>query len=156
MGRTLSGKNALAAQQQFDYEKNQVVLEMLNQFKVILETLSDEDGYISKRSLVNVLIQIKKISKEKAKIFFEDVKKMSKDELCALIDEAREIVKEVKQTTTEKQLIKSRINTKRNILDKEKELEPMFAKHAGQKIDTAQIFENLAAGNIDQDVILSI
>lgn len=155
MGRVLSGKHALEAQRQFDFEKNQVALEMLEEFRAILETLG-KDGKITKGSFIRVLIRLKKLPKEKTKEFFENFKNMSDEERRALLDEARSIVQEVKETTSEKQLIKSRIKTKKRILEKQQEMEPMFEKFAGKKANTSRIFEKLVENKVKQEEVLSV
>lgn len=160
MGRTLSGKNALAGKQQFEYEKNQIVLEMLNQFKAMLDSLADEEGYFSKVGLISTFIQLKKLPKEKTQEFFSEIKKMPKEELLALMREVRAIIKDAtnkrneKRKVSEKQLISARIKSKKRILKREEVFEPMFAKKAGKKVDTAKIVEIFQTQQAEQEETL--
>lgn len=162
MGRRLSGKNALAGRQQFEYEKNQLKIEMLNEFRAILETLASnngkvvKDGKITIATVFRVLARIRKLPKDKTKAFFEDVKNMSKDELHDLMNEARAIVDDVERKVSEQQLISARIKSKRRILEKEKIMAPMFEKKAGQSVDTAKLFEKLTERNKEQEEALSM
>lgn len=155
MRKVLSGKNALAGQQQFEYEKNQRVLEMLNQFRSILEIM-EKDGEVRKGTLIKILIHLKKLPKEQTKAFFEDVKKMSKEEIHALIAEMRKIVDEFEKRLPEKKIIKSRIKIKERIAEKREALEPGFAHYAGKQADTSRIFEKFALKETQQDEILSV
>ena len=152
MGRVVSGKRALAAKQEFEYEKSQVVVEMLNQFRTILETMT-KDGKVTKLSLIKVLISLKKLPKEKTKAFFEDVKNMSSEEFSALMQELRNIVDDVERTVSEKDLISARIKSKKRILAKQQAMEPMFEKNAGKKVDTSRIFEKLVAKKEEQEIL---